>query len=312
MKNTENEVWYNNADWIVNLILIVIVSIILCSQSFAVGRDLSFTLFSSVINHNSIYFFNLIYFVLLKFSFGKKYFNYMNVILMFLYFLTSVTTFFTVIQAFSLNAVLSFLLNFFFLIYLFHTFLRGTRAWKEFKLFNSPFNELTNEWIFYGIVVVSVFVLAVDLISTVVFSGVILSVLDAFFAILFGRYIFLYRQYLDSHNIDNSNDGNFDGVKEDINQFVNEVGDKVQDTFEQVDLSGTVEKIKENIEETAKEVTECFSDEKHDDNENDKKEQEEQASNHQKENKENKSDKKSNHRRSNTNKKDNHKKKGEE
>lgn len=254
MKDTDKDVWYNNADWIVNLILVVIVSIILCSQSYAVGRELSFTLFSSVINHNSIYFFILIYFVLLKFSFGKKYFNYLNIVLMFLYGITTITSFFTVIQAFSLNAVLSFILNFFFLIYLFHTFLRGTRVWKEFKLEHSPFNEITNEMSFYSILVVSVFVLAVDLISTAVFSGVILSALDAFFAILFARYIYLYHYYLDARHIDSVNDGNFDGVKKEVSQFVDNVEDTVQETLEKMDLESKVEDVKDVIKETSEKV----------------------------------------------------------
>ena len=228
----EKEQWYNNPDWIVNLILGVIAGIVICSQSLAFGNGLSLTLFGSVINHNSIYFLVLIYFIFLKFSFGKKYFNYLNVALIFIYFISCGTSLLTVIQSFSLNTVLSFMLDFFILIYLIHTFLRGTRVWKGFKLQHSPFNEFTNDFMFYAIVVISVVLLAVNLINTVVISGIVLSCLDAVFSILFGRYIFLYREYLDINKIDAVNDGNFDEIKKELSNKIDEAGDKISDVIE--------------------------------------------------------------------------------
>ena len=78
MKKEENELkWYMNGKRVTNYILIVILAIILCSQSFA-NSTLSLALFTSVINHNSVYLLVFVYFILIQFSFGKKYFNYLN------------------------------------------------------------------------------------------------------------------------------------------------------------------------------------------------------------------------------------------
>lgn len=226
MESIEKEQWYNNPNFVVNCIMGVIAAIIICSQSFAIGDGISLTLFGSIINHNSIYFLILIYFIFLKFPFGKKYFNYLNVCLIFVYLISSGTSLLTLIQAFSLNTLLSFMLDFFLLIYLIHTFLRGTRIWKDFKFHNSPFNEFTNDFMFYAVVVISFVLLLVNLINTVVISGVIISSLDTLFSILFGRYIFLYYDYLDLHKIDVVNDGNFDEIKKEIIDIVDDLSDK--------------------------------------------------------------------------------------
>ena len=167
--------WYDNAHFITNLIIVIISIFIIASQSLANG-ELSFALFSSVINHNSIYILVLLYFILLKFSFGKKIFNYMNVILVFIYLITTTTSLFTIVQSFSLYTVLSFILNFVFLIYMSHTLFRDSRIWREYSFSKSPFNELTNDWYFSAIVILTVFLLLVNLISTVVINGVVVSI----------------------------------------------------------------------------------------------------------------------------------------
>ena len=79
----KEEKWYNQGGKVVNLILLTILLIIIFSQSFATTEGFSLTLFGSIINHNSVYLFVLIYFILLKFNFGKKYFNYLNLILLY-------------------------------------------------------------------------------------------------------------------------------------------------------------------------------------------------------------------------------------
>lgn len=255
MEDVKKDSWYSNPDMIVNCIMAVIACIVICSQSFVMGDGLSLTLFGSVINHNSIYFLLLIYFIFLKFSFGKKYFNYLNICLIFIYIISSGTSLLTMIQSFSLNTLLSFMLDFCFLIYLFHTFLRGTRVWKDFKIQYSPFNELTNDFIFYAIVVISILLLVVNLISTVVISGVIISSLDTLFSILFGRYIFLYRDYLDFHKIDSVNDGNFDEIRKDLSDIVDNVGDKISDVLNQNDSSKNEElKTKKQGKKVSKKV----------------------------------------------------------
>ena len=220
--------WYDNAHFITNLIIVIISIFIIASQSLANG-ELSFALFSSVINHNSIYILVLLYFILLKFSFGKKIFNYMNVILVFIYLITTTTSLFTIVQSFSLYTVLTFIINFVFLIYMSHTLFRDSRIWREFSFSKSPFNELTNDWYFSAIVILTIFLLLVNLISTVVFSGVVVSILDSMYYILLGRYIFLYREYLDKKKLDSNNVGNFDEVRERVQEVLDktDIDDKI-------------------------------------------------------------------------------------
>ncbi len=157
----------------------------------------------------------------------------MNLVLLFLYFVVTVTSLLTVLQSFNLSAILTFVLNLILFIYMFHVFLRNTRFWKEFKLCKSPFNELGNDWLFAAVIVLSVTKLAVVLIFTTSLDGAFLSFLDCFFICLFGRYIYLYRYYLDKKNIDANNSGDFTEIKEKVNDFV-----------EENDLDGAVESLK--------------------------------------------------------------------
>ena len=143
-KSKKDIKWYDSGNFITNLIIIVIALIVISSQSFAVNGDNTLALFSSVINHNTIYLLVLVYFFSLKINFGKKYFNYMNLFLLFIYIISTVTSCLTIFQSFSLNTVLDFITNFTIVIYFFHTMFRDTSYWKEYKLGNSPFNELTN------------------------------------------------------------------------------------------------------------------------------------------------------------------------
>ncbi len=244
MEEKQNSLkWYDNGGVITSLIIATILTIIIISQSFANGEGFEF--FSSVINHNSIYLLVLVYFILLKFPIGKKYFNYLNIFLVFVYGIAMVTSFLTVIQSFALTPIFNFILNFIFVLYLIHTLFRDTRIWKEFHLNLSPFNELSNDWFFYSILVITVFYLSTNLISTVVVSGVIISILDAVYYMLFGRYLFLYREYLDQKELDSHNKGNFDGVREKVQEVLDktEIDDKIVDK---------VEKVKKKVRKTTK------------------------------------------------------------
>ncbi len=272
-KTKEKELkWYNSGHKITSAVIAVILLIIICSQSFANG-EFTFELFSSVINHNSIYLFALIYFILLKFSVGKRYFNYLNVFLVFIYFIVMVTSGLTVFQSFSLNTVLNFILNFVLFIYLSHTLFRDTRIWKEFHLGKSPFNELTNDWIYYAIIVLTVFLLAVNLISTVVLRGVIISLLDAVYMLLFGRYIYLYRDYLDHKQLDASNEGNFDEIRGKVQEVLDktEIDDKIVDgvkdmkekidTFvEEKEIDKKIDSVKEKVFDTSSAIKDTIQD----------------------------------------------------
>ena len=244
--------WYESGNIITSMIIGTIIAIIICSQSFAVITNASIDLFSSVINHNSIYLLILIYFILLKFKFGKKYFNYLNIFLVFLYFISTITSLLTVIQSFSLNTILAFVENGVLLVYLIHTMFRDTALWKDYKMSNSPFNEITNDGYYNALIVIVVFTLFINLISTVVLSGLFISILDAIYILLFGRYIYLYREYLDYHQLDSNNEGNFDGIRKDIQTVLDstnldekavEIIDKVKDTATDVmDKTGIIKK----------------------------------------------------------------------
>ncbi len=248
--------WYDSGNNITTCIIIIILLTIICSQAFAVVGSNTISIIASVISHNTIYLLILIYFIGLKTYIGKKYFNYLNVFLMFIYFVLSVTSFLTVIQSFSLNTVLSFLINVIVLIYLFHTMFRDTRVWKEFKLGNSPFNEITNDFYFNTLVILVIISLFVNLISTVVLSGLVISILNALYITFLGRYIYLYRDYLDKKRLDINNKGNFDNlrkeVKEDLEEISGIIKDKTEDTVSKV--NETIKETKDNLEDIGENI----------------------------------------------------------
>ena len=253
--------WYDSANTITSLIIGVILLIIVFTQSFALGRNGSIELFTSIINHNSIYLFILMYFVLIKFYFGKRYFNYLSVLLIFIYFITTTTSFLTFIQAFSLNSTLDFLLNILLLVYLVHTLMRDTRVWREFYLSKSPFNELPNEFMFYSIIVVSMILLAVNLISTVVISGVFISILDTIYIILLVRYIYLYRVFLDKKKIEVGDNMNMDDIKKTIKEIdksvsktVDDIGKNINDYVVEKGIDKKIDKAVETTKEVGKEI----------------------------------------------------------
>lgn len=267
MKKEDNNTvkWYDNAGLISTLIIVVILMMLISSQSFAVVGDSSFRLFSSVINHNTSYLLILVYFVAIRTSFGKKYFNYFNVFLIFIYLLLSITSFLTVIQSFSLNTIFIFVENIVLLVYLFHTMFRDTRTWKEFKLGDSPFNEIPNDYYFTTLLALITFTLIVNLISTVVISGLVVSIFDAIYIVLFSRYIYLYREYLDENKLDVNNDGNFDSIKETLNQDIEEIKqtisdvkdnikDKTDDFIDKHDIDEKIDDAKDKIKETSETI----------------------------------------------------------
>ena len=254
----EKKKWFDSANTITSLIIGTIALIIIFSQSFVLGRNGSIELFTSIINHNSIYLFILFYFILIKFYIGKRYFNYLSALLIFMYFITTITSFLTLIQAFSLNSTLDFILNILLLIYLVHTLMRDTRIWREFYLSKSPFNELPNEFMFYSIIVVSIILLAVNLISTIVISWVIISILDAIYIILLARYIYLYRVFLDKKKGDTMS---LDDLKKTINEIdksvsktVDEIGKNINDYVVEKGIDKKIDKAVEVTKEAGKEI----------------------------------------------------------
>ena len=62
-KKIKNVKWYDSGDMITNLILLTILLIIVVSQSFAINGESSLALFSSVINHNTVYLLVFVYLI---------------------------------------------------------------------------------------------------------------------------------------------------------------------------------------------------------------------------------------------------------
>ncbi len=232
-KSVEKE-WYNNPSIISTLIVGLIALIIILSQSFAVNGEVSgFTLFSNVLNHNISYMFILVYFIVLRFKVGKTYFNYINLVVMALCFIQAVASLMTVIQSFSLSSLLVCIVQLLVFIYLFHTFLRKTVIWKEFKLEKSVFNDFTNSWYFYSIVIVEVVLVTVDFITISNFDGIVLSLLDCLYTILFARYIYLYGEFI------NNKDGIINSFKDTVDMGVK----KVQEFYEDNKISDKIDAV---------------------------------------------------------------------
>lgn len=247
--------WYDNANFVTNLIIVVLSLILIASQSLGGSSDLTaWELFKNVINVNILYVLVLVYFILLKFKVGKKYFNYLNVFIILLYFIIFITSFLSIFKAFDLIPFLKLLIYLFIFIQAFHTFFRDTRFWKEFKLNNSPFNEINEESHFYIITIISVIYLALNLIMTDEFSGVVLTLFVTVFYILFSRYIMLYDKYLDEHDKDNDNLGNFDKFRDAIRENINK--EKIQDTIKNVgdSIDKAGDKIVDASKKTVKKV----------------------------------------------------------
>lgn len=223
----DNELWYDNPSIVTWLIILIISIIILSSQSFSINSNVdTLRMFQDVLNHNITYMIALVYFVSLKTKFGKKYFDYINLVMIVVFFILFVTSILTVFQSFNLATLLSLAIHTLLVVYFFHVFMRGTRFWKEFSLDKSPFNELSNEWCFWALVIIEVVLFSVNLITTATFNGTVLATFDCIYIILFSRYIYLYGVYLDSKKINVKNTGNFDEYREKVSEVVSDLGKK--------------------------------------------------------------------------------------
>jgi len=190
--------WYDNPNLLTSLLIGLIVIILILSQSFAVKNNLGTEdIFRSLLNYNSIYLLVLVYFILLKTKVGRRYFNFLNVLLILVYFLNSFASLLTVFQSFGISSLITCCLNLVILFYTTYTFIRDTRFYKELYLDKIPFDEVTNEWYFYVIGILSVILLVTDLIVVENFQSVVLSLFNCIYVIMFSRYVFLYNCHLE-------------------------------------------------------------------------------------------------------------------
>lgn len=203
MEENKKEIyWYNNPNLITTLAISTIVLIIVLSQSYAVKNNIGTNgILRSLLNHNSIYLLGLVYFIPLKTLSGKKYFNHLNVFLIIIYGIFSVTGVLTIIQSFGLTSLVGLSLNLILLIYMIHTLLIDTRIWKDFKLEKSPLNEIKNDNYYYTIIILSIILLIVNLIQTTSVAGAVVSLLGCVYTCILGRYIYLYRVHINNKSI---------------------------------------------------------------------------------------------------------------
>ncbi len=240
--------WYDNPSIITNLSIIFSALIIILSQSFAVNNNLSTTeILRSIINHNFLYLIMLVYFVALKTKIGKRYFDFLNVFLVLFYFVTAITSFLTIFQSFSLEALVGCMLCLTLFVYLFHTMFRRSRVWKEYHLDKSPFNEIKNDVYFSSVFIFTIILCAIDLIATTTLDGTILACLDTIFLLLFDRYIFLYGCFLDNKEKKINPTTSVEEIKEvvvDATKKIGEVVDNIADSASEI-----VEQMQDKIED---------------------------------------------------------------
>ncbi len=256
--------WYDNPGLISNIILFVLFLIIISSQSLGVKSELSMSdLISNILNLNTTYLIVLLYFVIIKFKYGKRYFSFFNMILLVLYFIVSVTSFLSIFQSFQIVTFLMLLINIVVFIQIFHTVLRDTRVWKEFHLDRSPFNEIKGNGYFYAIFTLCILYLLINLITISVdqFSGVVITLLVSVFYILFSRYFLLYSNHLDEKKVNSTNIGSFDEIKKNVDETVEKVKDsidteKIEEFGSKVEktIDDAVDKISDTTREIVKDV----------------------------------------------------------
>lgn len=244
--------WYDKPRFVTNVVTLLLFGILVYSQSISSNSDLTgWELFRNIMNVNLLYVIILLYFILIRFRVGKRYFNYCNLFLILLYFFVTMTSLLSIISSFDLLLFLVLLINITLFIQMSHTFLRGTVTWKEFKMERSPFNEIKGNTYFVIVFVLSTLYLVINLISSGEFTGVVLTLFVALYYMFFSRYIYLYGVYLDSIDKDKDNSGNFGEVKEKMVDSVNKaINDDKIDNF----VDNTRDKIDNMIDDVTEKI----------------------------------------------------------
>ena len=152
---------------------------------------------SSIINHNSIYLVSLIYFILIRVKFGKKYFDYLNVIIFVFYLLTTFASLFTIFQSFGFDSLLNLAFNVLITLYFGYSFFTRTVIGRDLKLSDSPLSEINNGQYYYLLIGIIAISLIVSLVSVNSFEDVVVYLLEALYQFMFVRYIYLYKEYVE-------------------------------------------------------------------------------------------------------------------
>ena len=176
MKDSKEKDWFDSPRLVTYFIIALLIVLIILSQSFAINSQLGTSdIIRSILNHNSIYVLTLIYFVLLHFKVGKKYFDHLNVLMLIFFGLITIASMFTVFQSFGLISILQLVINILFTIYFLYAFISNTVIGKDLHLNSSPIVELKNEQYFYLITTLLVIHLVVALINSTSFESIVIS-----------------------------------------------------------------------------------------------------------------------------------------
>ena len=198
MNKSNEKDFFDSPSMITYILIGLLVVLIILSQSFAIQSHLAAgDIFRSIINHNSIYLISLIYFILIRVKFGKRYFDYLNVIMFILYLLATFASLFTIFQSFGFASILNLAFNVLITLYFGYSFFTNTVIGKDLKLSDSPLAEINNGQYYYLLIGIIAISLIVSLISVNSFEDVVVYLLEAIYQFMFVRYIYLYKEYIE-------------------------------------------------------------------------------------------------------------------
>ena len=205
MNKSKEKDFFDSPSMITYILIGLLVVLIILSQSFAIQSHMAAgDIFRSIINHNSIYLVSLIYFILIRVKFGKKYFDYLNVIMFIFYLLTTFASLFTIFQSFGFDSILNLAFNVLITLYFGYSFFTSTVIGRDLKLSDSPLAEINNGQYYYLLIGIIAISLIVSLVSVNSFEDVVVYLLEAIYQFMFVRYIYLYKEYIERKELEAS------------------------------------------------------------------------------------------------------------
>ena len=203
MNKVKERDFFDSPSMITYILIGLLVVLIILSQSFAIQSHMGAgDIFRSIINHNSIYLVSLIYFILIRVKFGKKYFDYLNVIMFLFYLLTTFASLFTIFQSFGFDSILNLAFNVLITLYFGYSFFTSTVIGKDLRLSDSPLAEINNGQYYYLLIGIIAISLIVSLVSVNSFEDVVVYLLEAIYQFMFVRYIYLYKEYIERKELE--------------------------------------------------------------------------------------------------------------
>lgn len=205
MNKSKEKDFFDSPSMITYILIGLLVVLIILSQSFAIQSHMAAEdIFRSIINHNSIYLVSLIYFILIRVKFGKKYFDYLNVVMFVFYLLTTFASLFTIFQSFGFDSILNLTFNVLITLYFGYSFFTSTVIGKDLRLSDSPLAEINNGQYYYLLIGIIAISLIVSLVSVNSFEDVVVYLLEAIYQFMFVRYIYLYKEYIERKELEAS------------------------------------------------------------------------------------------------------------